>query len=87
MTDVLITDCTFLLNGPVTSVIENYYSPYTGYLAKRAITFYDEDCFDEYEYLSSCNNVVNSYIDFPRVQGAIHVIFCQKSNCLNNTFT
>ena len=87
LSEIYVHNCTFLTNGPLTFIIEELYSPYVIFFSGRPMSFYSSDCFDEYDSMSECKNIENTYIDFPRVQGALHSISCQSTICMNSSFT
>ncbi len=91
MSSVRIHSCTFVSNGPVFTVPEIWYSPYTRYLSSRAMTFYDDDCVDEFSYLEACYNSDDyaSYggIQWSKVQGAVYIQSCQEDYCINSNAT
>ena len=56
MNQVRMLRNSFIGNGPVYTQIEFLYSPYFSLYSDRAITYYDENCIDEFSYLQDCNN-------------------------------
>jgi hypothetical protein len=83
-----VNSCTFSLNGPVYAAAEHTSSPYLKYLSGRTMSFYDEDCIDELNYLESCftkePSSTSGGIQWSRVQGAVHVIFSEEDSALNS---
>jgi hypothetical protein len=54
----------FLGNGPVYAQMEFLYSPYFSLYSDRSITYYDENCIDEFSFLQDCNNKEQIYSDY-----------------------
>jgi hypothetical protein len=53
---VKISNNIFANNGPVYALAESFYSPYVRFYSGKPITFYDDECTDEFTYLKSCND-------------------------------
>jgi hypothetical protein len=51
MSDIRIYSNVFKENKPVYAGLELVYSPFTNYLSQRAMTFYDDVCVDEVNFL------------------------------------
>ena len=88
ITSIRMIDNLFYNNGPVYAMAEHSYSPYRRFFSGRSMTFYDPECIDEYEYLSSCNknyDGISQYggVQWPSVMGALYVEFCQSDDCFN----
>ena len=56
MSQVRMLRNSFIGNGPVYAQNEFLYSPYFALYSDRSITYYDENCIDEFSYLQDCNN-------------------------------
>lgn len=44
--------------------MEFLYSPYFSLYSDRSITYYDENCIDEFSFLQDCNNKEQIYSDY-----------------------
>lgn len=60
--------------------MEFLYSPYYALYSDRSITYYDENCIDEFSYLQDCNNfdtikseLILAELQFSNVMGAVNV--------------
>ena len=91
ISSIRISDNTFSNNGPVYAMAEQLFSPYTKFLSLRTMTFYDDNCYDEFQYLQDCQGSedVSMYggIQFANVQGVIYVNFCEEDYCFNMNST
>lgn len=87
MSYVIISSTIFQGNSPVYAALETLYSPYALIFSGRTMSYYDPSCVDELDYLQSCKNYIDASsfggVQWPVVQGAVNVIFCEDAICLN----
>lgn len=55
MTSVRLIGNTFVNNAPVYALAEVFHSPYYTYFSQRSMSFYDDNCVDEFMFLQNCN--------------------------------
>eukprot|EP00347_Sterkiella_histriomuscorum_P022241 403331176 len=82
---IRIVGTIFEKNGPVYGYIETYNSPYSKYFSGRPLSFTDPEvngCYEEFGYINFCSNV-DKQIDWPSVRGALNVLGCSETWCLN----
>lgn len=55
MTSVRLIGNTFVGNAPVYALAEVFHSPYYMYFSQRSMSYFDDNCVDEFMFLQDCN--------------------------------